>query len=99
MRFPYSNPASSSLFTEEERPSFSGSAQERKKRKRFDLNEFYTIATAKIQEESTLSDKNYKNLKLDYLKRLRKSTMGNMRRKERLQNDPDLRDKMTIELL
>jgi hypothetical protein len=85
-RFPYSNKASS-LFTEEESPSFSDSARVSKKRKRFDFDEIYNTATATIQE-STVSDK---NLKLDYLKRLRKSKMENIRRKERLQNDPDFK--------
>jgi hypothetical protein len=86
MRFPYSNKASN-LFTGDERPSFSDSARAEKKRKRFDCDEFYTTASAKIQE-SNFSDK---TLKLDYLKRLQKSKMGNIRRKERLQNDPDFK--------
>jgi hypothetical protein len=65
------------------------SAPVTKKRKHFDVLEFYEAAQTKVQKTSR--DKNRLKLKLDYLNELRRSSIGNLSREERIANDPELK--------
>jgi hypothetical protein len=65
------------------------SAPVTKKRKHFDILEFYETAQAKVQKTSR--DKDRLKLKLDYLNDLRQSSIGNLTREERIANDPELK--------